>query len=170
MDIDRLSPESLRRRAVLSLILAGALLIFLGSCAQPVPGEPDAPSDDWRTVDVGGFATLRMPSDAQDTGARGIDSVAGVLRGDGYEVVYDHGRHGERLDPYVNQPDHAMRTREISGKAAVDVSFRAKGRPLPYARILQVQNGLETLTVHVSCIDADTCRVADRIFDSVTLQ
>ena len=138
MDVDRLPPASLRRRAAPPLLLRGALLIVLGSCAWTAPGDPGAPPDDWRTVDVGGFATLQVPPDAQNTSARGIDSVAGVLRGDGYEVLYDYGRYGERLDPYVNQPDHAVRNREISGKTAVDVSFRADGRPLPYARILQV--------------------------------
>jgi len=91
-----------------------------------------------------------------------------VLRGDGYEIVYDHGRFGERLESYENQPEHVAHERQVAGKPAVQVSFRADGRPLPYSQVLQVQDDAETLTVHVSCRDTEVCAaVAAPVLDSV---
>lgn len=155
-----------RRSAPPPLLLAVALPLLLIGCAAPA--QSNTPREGWRTIDVGGSATFQVPPGARNTGAHGIDSAAGVLRGNGYEVVYDHGPFGERLESYENQPEHVARDRQVSGRPAVEVSFRADGRPLPYSRVLQVQDDAETLTVHVSCRDADACAaVAAPIFDSV---
>jgi hypothetical protein len=107
---------------------------------------------------------LSVPPDARHAGGTPIDSKAGVVNGDGYQITYDLGRFGERLDRAQAQP------RTIAGRPGIEVAFAPEDEPFAWARIAQVGVGPgRTLTVRVSCDSIERCALADRIFDSITI-
>ena len=121
----------------------------------------------WRSIQLGDAVTMAVPADARDQGMRPIDSIFGVLRGDGYEVIYDYGRFGEDLAGYQAQTGYKRLNRKIDGRAASEVSVTTDSTPRGLVRILQVQDGAKVLTIRVSCDDDVTCRLATDLFDSV---
>jgi hypothetical protein len=123
--------------------------------------------DDWQAVRVGDGAALAVPADATEQPLQPIDSVIGMLRGDGYEVVYDFGRSAEDLTLYEQEPGFHSRPRTVDGRPAVEVGFRRDQGPWRVVRILQARDGAETLTVRLSCTDEKTSAIGDDLFDSV---
>jgi hypothetical protein len=121
----------------------------------------------WRVIRLGDAAALAVPPDAHDLSVQPVDSIFGVLRGDAYEVMYDYGRSGEQLAAYEDRPGYTRRSRTVDGRAGTEVSFQANEKPRGVIRILQAQDGRNVLTVRVSCVNDDTCRLADSLFDSV---
>lgn len=110
---------------------------------------------------------MAVPADARDQEMQPIDSIFGVLRGDRYEVIYDYGRFGEDLAAHEAQTGYNRLSRIIDGRAASEISFTTDATPRGVVRILQVQDGARILTIRVSCDNADTCRLATDLFDSV---
>jgi hypothetical protein len=139
------------------------LTVGLGACG----GEMSSTPEGWRAVRVGDGAALSVPSDATEQSLQPIDSVMGVLHGDGYEVVYDFGRSAEDLGLYTGEPGYTSRSRTVGGRSGVEVTFEAAGSPWRVVRILQARDDENTLTVRVSCVDEKVCRMADDVFDSV---
>jgi len=121
----------------------------------------------WRRISLNGAASLAVPPDAQDQGVQPIDSIFGILRGQGYEVIYDYGRSGEQLTMYKDEPGFISRNISVDGRPGTEVSFQGSGQPWGHVRMLQVQHGRDVLTIRVSCSDEDTCRLADDLFHSV---
>ena len=93
--------------------------------------------------------------------------MVGILRGSGYELIYDYGRAGESLDDNRHEPGFLRCTRTIDGRSAVEVSFTPAGQPWSAVRLLQVQDRSNSLTIRVSCVDQPTCQLATPLFDSV---
>ena len=121
----------------------------------------------WSAIRVGDAVTLAVPPDAREQKAQPIDSIVGILLGDGYEVIYDYGRYGGRLSAYKDRPGYKARTRSVYGRVGTEISFQADGQPWGVVRILQVEDGQDVLTIRVSCVDDDACRMADDLFDSI---
>jgi hypothetical protein len=107
---------------------------------------------------------LSVPEEARHAGGAPIDSAAGVVDGDGYRITYDLGRFGEHLDPTQARP------RAIADRPASEVAFAPEDEPFAWARIVQVGvDSRRTLTVRVSCDSIERCSIADRVFDSITI-
>ena len=121
----------------------------------------------WRRIALDDAVRLAVPPDAQAQSVQPIDSIFGILRGEGYEVVYDYGRSGDDLSLYADEAGFSERSRDVEGRRGTEVSLREQGDPWAVVRILQVQDGRNVLTVRMSCIDEETCRAADVLFDSV---
>jgi len=121
----------------------------------------------WRTIELDDAARFAVPPDAQAQDVQPLDSIFGMLRGQGYEVIYDYGRFGEDLVALEDQPGYARRARTVDGRAADDVTFRGNGAPWSTVRLLHVADGRNHLTIRVSCTAEETCRLADDLFDSV---
>jgi hypothetical protein len=124
------------------------------------------PPAGWRELEVAG-AAFAVPDAARPVDVQPIDSMVGILRGTGYEVIYDYGRAGESLTDNRDQPRFAMSRRTISGRQALEVSFEPEGSPWRFVRMLQVQDGVNSLTLRVSCADEKVCELATTLFDSV---
>ncbi|MGY1617386.1 hypothetical protein ACI797_11670 [Geodermatophilus sp. SYSU D00691] len=122
------------------------------------------PDEAWRVVGIGDVASITAPRDAREQQVQPLDSVVGILEGDGYEILYEYGRYGGR----EGGGDPAARSRAVGDRTATETSPRvAAGGPWKVVRVLDVPDGDNVLTVRVSCVDERTCRLADRIFDSV---
>ncbi len=122
------------------------------------------PDEAWRVVGIGDVASLTAPPDAREQQVQPIDSVVGILGGDGYEIVYEYGRYGGR----EGRGDSAARSQAVGDRTATETSPRpTAGGPWQVIRALHVPDGDNMLTVRVSCVDERTCRLADRLFDSV---
>ncbi|XVV07699.1 hypothetical protein ACQPW3_20900 [Actinosynnema sp. CA-248983] len=124
------------------------------------------PPEGWRVLALGDAVELAVPPDAAAVDLPPVDSVFGVLRGEGYEIVYDYGRYGEDLAELRDLPGYTQRERQVQDRTATDVAV-AGSDPWRRVRVLRVDNGLDHLTVRVSCVDDETCAFADALFDSV---
>src|SRR5262249_34160969 len=112
--------------------------------------------------------SFAVPSGAQSQKVKPFDSIFDILRGEGYEVIYDYGRSGEDLGANHDQPQYTRSRRSVGGRSGHEVSFKPDQKPWGAVRILQVRNGARTLTIRVSCVDDNSCQFADELFDSVT--
>ena len=121
----------------------------------------------WHQVELDDVASFAVPPDASEQDLQPLDSIFGVLRGEGYEVSYDYGRFGEDLAAYRDQPGFTREVREVAGRAGEHVTFRGNGNPWEVVRIISVPDDRNQLTIRVSCADDETCRLADDVFDSV---
>ena len=121
----------------------------------------------WRQFKLDDVVSFAVPADASSQDIQPIDSIFGILRGEGYEVIYDYGRFGEDLAALGDQPGYTRRSREVDGQAGEEVTFRGDGNPWDVVRILRVEHDRNRLTIRVSCVDDETCRLADGLFDSV---
>jgi hypothetical protein len=121
----------------------------------------------WQRIELDDAVSLALPPDAVAQSVQPIDSIFGILRGEGYEVVYDYGRSGDDFSLYADEAGFSRRSRDVEGRRATEVSFRGQGDPWTDVRILQVRDGRNVLTVRMSCTDEETCRAADVLFDSV---
>jgi hypothetical protein len=131
-------------------------------------GSHVVPPESWQVVDIGDVATIEVPASARDRNVQPIDSIVGILDGDGYEVLYEYGIYGR---PGVAMgAGQVSRDRTIDGRAGMETSYRTAGDPWKMVRILQLQDGRNVLSVQVSCLDETTCALADRIFDSVSFR
>ena len=111
----------------------------------------------------------RRPAGRRGPGSAADRSVFGMLGGEGYEVAYDYGRSGDDLAMYTEEPGFSRRSRDVAGRPGTEVEFRGSGGPWGHVRMLQVHVGGNVLTVRMNCVDADTCRAADVLFDSVSV-
>jgi hypothetical protein len=127
---------------------------------------PSVP-EGWQRIELDDAVRLAVPPDAVAQNVQPIDSIFGILRGEGYEVVYDYGRSGDDLTMYADEAGFSERSRDVEGRPGTEVSLRGQGDPWTDVRILQVRDGSNVLTVRMSCIDEETCRAADVLFDSV---
>jgi hypothetical protein len=121
----------------------------------------------WRQFELDHVVSFAVPADASAQDLQPIDSIFGILRGEGYEVIYDYGRFGEDLAALVDQPGYTQRSREVDGQVGDEITFSGDENPWGVVRILRVEHDRNHLTIRVSCADAETCRLADSLFDSV---
>lgn len=121
----------------------------------------------WRLLTLDNTVSFAVPSDVQSQNVKPIDSIFDILRGEGFEVLYDYGRSGEDLDAYHDQPQFTRQHRKVHGRPGIEVSFKPDQKPWVVVRILQVRNGAHTLTIRISCIDLNRCQFTDELFDSV---
>lgn len=121
----------------------------------------------WRLLTLDNTVSFAVPSDAQSQNVKPIDSIFDILRGEGFEVIYDYGRSGEDLDAYQDEPQYTRRDREVDGRPGYEISFSPDQKQWGVVRILQVRNGARTLTIRISCIDDISCQFADELFASV---
>jgi hypothetical protein len=121
----------------------------------------------WRTLNLGKHLTFAVPPDAVAVEVRPIDSIFGVLRGDGYEIIYDCGLSGEDFAALKDQPGYTQHNRRFEGRMATEVSFRSEDKAGEMVRILQIKDGANLLTIRVSCARDDTGPLAQAVFDSV---
>jgi hypothetical protein len=171
-NISRVAAVIRRLAVLLQAGVQGASLLVLFSaagCTETAlePRETMNTPAGWRELKVAG-ATFTVPEGARAVDVQPIDSMVGILRGEGYEVIYDYGRAGESLTDNRDQPAFAMRRRTINGRAAIEVSFKPEGSPWGFVRMLQVQDGVNSLTMRVSCADENMCQLATTVFDSVS--
>ncbi|KOX18416.1 hypothetical protein ADK67_37135 [Saccharothrix sp. NRRL B-16348] len=125
------------------------------------------PPEGWRVLRLGDAVELAVPPDAAEVDLPPVDSVFGVLRGEGYEVVYDYGRYGEDLADLRDLPGYTRRERQVQARTATDIAVAGAGDPWRRVRVLRVDNDRDQLTVRVSCVDDRTCALADTLFDLV---
>jgi hypothetical protein len=121
----------------------------------------------WQRIELDDAVSLAVPPDAVAQRVQPIDSIFGILRGEGYEVVYDYGRSGDDLSLYADEAGFSKSGRDVEGRQGTEVSFRGQGDPWTVIRILQLRDGKNVLTVRMSCIDEENCRAADVLFNSV---
>lgn len=121
----------------------------------------------WQRIELDDAVSLAVPPDAVAQRVQPIDSIFGILRGEGYEVIYDYGRSGDDLSLYADEPGFSKSSRDVDGRQGTEVSLWGQGNPWTAVRILQVRDERNVLTVRMSCIDEETCRAADILFDSV---
>lgn len=154
-------------RAV-GLLVAVLLTGATAGARQPNDrGSTVSTPSEWQPVRIGDAALLAVPPDAEEQRLQPLDSIVGMLVGDGYEIVYDYGRSGEDLSLYRDEPGYVERARPVDGRSGREVTFRGSGPPWRVIRLLQASDGEETLTVRVSCRDEADCAVADTVFDTV---
>ncbi len=156
-------------RRLLAPLLVGGLAAVVGGCSSESAdgGSAVTTPAEWRQVALGEVVTFRLPPDASAQSTQAVDSNFAVVRGEGYEVIYDYGRYGEDRAVLAEQPGYTSRTRDVDGHPGEEVTVRANGRPWNVVRLLLVEHGRNHLTIRVSCVDQETCRMADAIFDSV---
>jgi hypothetical protein len=155
--------------------LTAAVAVGLSSCAgsSENPGGTVSTSGsavpaEWRLIQVDDAVSLSVPPDAVAQSVQPIDSLFGMLRGDGYEIAYDYGRGGDDIEVYAEEADFHERSREVGGQRGTEISFRHSGdAPWTIVRLVRVQYGKKVLTVRMACVDDATCRSADVLFDSV---
>ena len=152
------------------ILSIGAAALVLSAAACDGTGSEEggdvAQPTSWRVVDIGDVAVVNVPADAHDRNVQPIDSIAGIIDGRGYEVVYEYGPHG-RIGGSEKEQGHVIRDREVDGRTGTEASYRADGDPWSIVRVLQLQDGKDALSVTISCLDEETCQIADTIFDSV---
>jgi hypothetical protein len=102
----------------------------------------------------------------RDRNVQPIDSIVGILDGDGYEITYEYGPF-TRVGGFGNKLDHVTRDRTIDGRTGVETSYRATDGPWTVVRVLQLRDGADVLSVQVSCLDQDICGLAAEVFGSV---
>jgi len=156
-------------RVLLCLSTGAAVLLGgLTSCDTSTVDRDDvtAPAG-WRSFSIGDAATMAVPEDAHDAELQPFDSVFGKLEGQGYEIIYDHGRYTEGVDSYEDRPEFERSARRVDGRDGVQVSFAGDGQQWQTSRVLQVPDGPSKLTIWVNCVDDVTCQLADAVFDSV---
>lgn len=156
--------------AVALAVLAGATTLLSGvsRCERPTDGGTTVTTPSgWRPITLDDAVTMAVPPDATERDVQPIDSIFGLLRGPGYEIVYDYGRFGERLSDHADRPGYTHTPRVVGGRPGTEVSFRGDGHPWVKVRIIQVRDGDDTLTVQMSCAEDEVCRLADLLFDSV---
>jgi len=127
---------------------------------------PSVP-EGWQRIKLDDAVSLAVPPDAMAQSVQPIDSIFGILRGEGYEVIYDYGRSGDDLNLYAEEAGFSKRSLAIEGRRGTQVSFRGHGDPWTAVRILQLRDGRNVLTVRISCIDEETCGTADVMFGSI---
>jgi hypothetical protein len=118
----------------------------------------------WRELGLGSAVTFAVPRDAVAQDVAPVDSLFGVLRGEGYEIRYDYGRYGEDLTVLYEEPGYTQTTRDIDGHTAAEITYLS---PPGIVRLLSVAHDHNFLTIRISCTDAATCRLADEVFASV---
>lgn len=123
----------------------------------------------WRTFEVGDVLTFSVPAEVQLHEGQSVDSLAGVLNGDRYQITYDYGRFSEPVEDNRTLPGFAVKDARIGSRRSKIASFRDDGNELglPFARLLRVEDGGNALTLRVSCRDEAACSIADAIFESV---
>jgi len=123
----------------------------------------------WRTVAVGTVLTFRVPPMAREKSVRPLDSVVGIIDGDGYQITYDYGRFSERVEEYQHHSRYSVSERRVGSRKAQIASFDdPEGNPdLPFAQLLRIDDGSNALTLRVSCADEASCSLANDILDSV---
>ncbi len=129
------------------------------------------PIGDWKIVHVGGVLTIQVPPDSVEEPTQPIDSIIGILNGPGYRIVYDYGRFGEPVEANQDRPGFQSQTRQINGRPATQASFVdvEESPERPFVHLLQVADeGSNTLTLRISCVDAETCWIVTPVFDSVS--
>jgi hypothetical protein len=147
-------------------LVLGGCLVFAAGC-----GPPDSQQNGvtvppgWRMIEFGDVVTLAVPGDVVDKNVTPIDSVLSVFQGGGFELALEYGRFAGGIEDH---PMGSLREREVDGRRGMELSTRTgTAQPRPVVRMLQVDDGLETLTIMMSCLDEATCRQADAIFSSV---
>ena len=129
------------------------------------------PPRDWKMIEVNDVLTFWVPPDAEAKDLQPIDSIFGVIKGSGYEIVYDYGRFAEQIESYEERSGYSSRARIVSGQHAQEVSFQdtEENLEMPVVRILQVPSRRgNTFTLRISCMDEATCEISDNVFDSIT--
>jgi hypothetical protein len=91
-------------------------------------GEKMSTPQGWRTLDVVAVR-FAVPGEARATDIQPIDSQVGILRGSGYELIYDYGRAGESLSDKSRRAGIRHARAAHRGPLAVEVSFTASGQP-----------------------------------------
>jgi hypothetical protein len=150
-------------------VIGLVLLVGVVGCSTPPDPRRDVVSTTggWRDITIGDVARLTVPGDAREQNVQPIDSIVGIVRGEAYEIVYDYGRYGERLETYDGRPGHTVEHRNVDGRTATEISFQGDRQPWSAIHILQVQDGANLLTIRLSCADGNPCGLADTVFDSV---
>ncbi len=160
-----------------ALAVACAVTLAAASCSGPprdsgsssmTTSEASFPAG-WRQIQVDDDVTLAVPPDAVAQSAQPIDSIFGLLRGEGYEIAYDYGHGGDDLQVYAEEEGFTSRSREVGGRSATEIAFSGSGGPWAYVRLVRVDHGRNVLTLRMACADEETCRAADDLFDSVRL-
>lgn len=147
------------RRAAFALLIGVVNVGGGGGIVTVPPG--------WHTVRLESVGAFAVPPDARAQNVQPIDSIFGMLRGDGYEIIYDYGRSREDLEGPRDQPEYTRSSRSINDRDAEEVFFASDGKPWGRVRVLQVRDGVNSLTIRVSCVDDDTCALAEDVFNSV---
>lgn len=125
----------------------------------------------WQRIEVEPGIGFTVPPDARRAHGFPVDSVAGVLDGEGYRVAFDLGRFGERLHELEGEPAFQSAKRAVAGRIGREVTFEPSDEPFACVRIVQLDVGDgRTLTLRVSCNSWDRCSLADRIFDSIAIE
>jgi hypothetical protein len=166
-----------RRRRYLILRLQTAVVavaVAVASCSGTPkdPGGTMTTSDlsvpaGWQQIQLDDSVSLSVPPDAVTQRVQPIDSIFGMLRSDGYEIVYDYGRSGDDLEVYAEEEGFHRQSRQVGGNRGTEISFRQSGDPWTFVRLVQVQHERNVLTVRMACVDEETCQSADVLFDSV---
>lgn len=130
-------------------------------------------TEGWKVVDVAEGLAFRVPPDAEEQNLQSVDTVADLISGPGYEIMYEYGQFGATIDQYRSQPGFAAQERFVDGRRAEQASFRAASpaSELPVVHLLQIplEHG-NVFTLRVSCVDAAACEIYPALFDSVTLR
>ena len=153
------------------LLSIGAVVLVLSAAACADSGQ-DQESDqaarptNGRPVAIGDVATIDVPEGARDRNVQPIDSIVGILDGDGYEIMYEYGPY-TRIGGFEEEQDLVTRDRTIDGRTGVETSYRAADGPWTVVRLLQLRDGADVLSVQVSCLDQNICEFAGEVFDSV---
>jgi hypothetical protein len=159
--------QDLRLSFGILMVTLFSLLPFIAGCLPTGPCGDSTTDAGWRCIQIGDAATLAVPKDAQNKDVHAVDSVFGVLAGDGYEVVYDYANVGEDLNAYEDEAEFTQNTRTVSGLIGTEISFEGNGEPWTKVQILQLPVAGKVLTVRASCVNENTCQTAERVLESV---
>ena len=130
-------------------------------------------TNNWKVVQIDGVLTFRIPPDAEEQNLQAVDTVADVINGPGYEIMYEYGQFGRRIGHYKSQPGYTTRERIVDGQRAQEASFRvlSQNSKLPVVHMLQIMlDQGNTFTVRLSCVDDATCDIHNELFDSIIVK
>ena len=148
------------------------ILLLVSGCRERQSMSPTS-VEDWKVVQVDGALTFRVPADAEEQHLQAVDTVADLINGPGYEIMYEYGQFGATIDQYRSRPGFAAKERTVDGHRAQEASFRAatQNSGLPVVHLLQIRlEDSNVFTLRLSCVDEATCGIYDELFDSVTLR
>jgi hypothetical protein len=130
-------------------------------------------TDKWKVVQVDEVLTFRVPLDAEEQNLQAVDTVADVINGPGYEIMYEYGQFGGRIDQYKSQPGYTTKERIVDGHRAQEASFRALSQNSELSVVHMLQIALDQgniFTLRLSCVDEATCDIHNELFDSITVK